>query len=272
MALANFAAYKAMVTTPAQRVYRGNSVLGTQPVYLASFWTSSFPGPGVAPSTAEVPTEATAGALGQTDPSGQLWIPGVDIEIGNAASIAQLGNRTAIILCDRLSHQGGLDPATSGTVTTNLPTAALTRYTSGVGVMAAVEVYATVTPAAQTYTLTYTDQDGNAAQTSQPVAVSQSNRFHFWPANLAAGDYGVRSVEEFTLSGAAAASGNWGITLFKPLMILPISPSGMYSMDAVLSLGGNIPEVLANACLFFLILTDSSNLGTFQSVVSLGEA
>ena len=130
MAIADYTTYKAEVAAPFQTLQHTKDSLTTVAGRLYSLWDTA-PFAGAAPTTAAVPTSATTGAWGQQNSSGVQRVASVE------ASMAQGGY---LIIADRLSHQGGLSGTVTTAQTTNLGTAALTRYTSGIGVMAGLEI------------------------------------------------------------------------------------------------------------------------------------
>lgn len=183
--------------------------------------------------------------------SSQAWL--AEGVVGGFGSASGNAARSVIWLADLLAHSGGMSGTVTTEQTTGLPTAALPRYTSGDGVMAALNVYTTLGSTATTATLNYTNQSGTAGRTSQPLVV---------PSNIGAktviifclqdGDTGVRSVEGLTLAGSTGTAGNFGVLLFKPLVMLggtcaegiDRSPT----REMLLS-GGAIAEILPGACL-----------------------
>lgn len=210
--------------------------------------------PGTAPTTAAAPTNATAGALPMYDATtGQLFVPGASLGVQWPGMY---------VLCDRLSHQGGLSGIVTGAVTTNLPTAALTRYTDGVGVMLGISVYTVIGTTGTTITCTYTNEAGTGSRVSPLVVIGgtgfrEASRMLLVP--LAAGDTGVRSVESSTLTATTGTAGAFGYTLFKPLVGFVASEPG--SKDFNLLDGGmcgGLPEIVNGACLFWLYITPAS--------------
>jgi hypothetical protein len=167
-----------------------------------------------------------------------------------------LSQAGTLVLADRLSHQGGLNGSVTDEQTTNLPTAALTRYTDGVGVMAALEVYTDLgNTGSALATVSYTNELGVAGRVSQQLFLGNNYymRRQFFILPLADGDLGVRSVESVTLSASTGVAGNFGVTLFKPLLIMPFNAHRQqHQFDSVLSLGGIMPRVLNDASLFLL--------------------
>jgi len=213
------------------------------------------PAAGATPSTAVVPTNATLGAFGQVNGgAGQLYIPSIRASAGSSSS-SQLGTAGVLVIADRLSHQGGLSGTVTTPQTTNLPTAALTRYTSGEGVRMALEIYTAVGGTQTTVTASYTDQDANAGQTTRAVgfgSTSSNSASQMIPLPLADGDRGVRAVASVTVLATTGTAGNFGVTLYKPLLWLTWgAASDQQNYDVIRgSLGGGLPEILDNACLF----------------------
>ena len=76
------------------------------------------------------------------------------------------GGGAAGIMIDLLNISGGLSGTVTTPQTTNLPTAALTRYTSGEGVMAGIIIFSTVGTTSTTITISYTNQAGTSGRTS----------------------------------------------------------------------------------------------------------
>lgn len=227
-----------------------------------SLWTTGFNG-GAIPSAAAVCTNTTVGALNLESTVGNS---GVDYRL-LAASIVTTGFAGQLMLMDRLSHQGGLSGTSTSTQTTNLPTAALTRYTDGVGVMGALEIYTAIGGTATTATVSYTNQAGTPGRTSKPFTIggnaSGANSTRFLPFPLQDGDLGVRSVESVTLAASTGITGNFGVTLFKPLAlfhngIVGVESWGVNQWNALLNGGGFFEKIEPGACLF----ASGSRLGT----------
>lgn len=266
MAISTFAAYKNYLNYPGQSLKLTKSSLSASGSRMTSLWTTSpFVGSTPAtPSTASALTRTSAGAFGQF----------------NTTSTQRLGRivhsgltRGMLIIADRLSHQGGLSGTTTTPQTTNLPTAALTRYTSGVGVWAGIEIYTSVGGTGTTINMSYTNQAGVSGQTSESTIFGGSG---FREAGriilpgLAQGDTGVRAVASVTVAASTLTSGNFGITLFKPLMMMPIEGTGQsLDFNGLIGLGGQLSEILTDACLFWIYV--QLNAGAFSVDMSLIE-
>lgn len=224
---------------------------------MTSLWATAT-NAGAAPTTAAVPTRATTGALGQGNPLTNPLRVG-RFEMGSATSAGAV-----FILCDRLSHQGGLNGTTTGAQTTNLATAALTRYTSGAGVMAALEIYTAVGATTVDATVSYTNTTPTSGRTSKAIAfggTGYSTAARILPIALQPGDTGVTSVESVTLSASTLTVGNFGVTLFRPLIAFPypVNVGLNLTYDPMVNLGACMPQIQSNACLFWIMC---SNTGT----------
>lgn len=186
--------------------------------------------------------------------SGKLQIIGGRF---NTSSLSGVG----LVAIDLLNVSGGLSGVVTTEQTTNLPTAALTRYTDGEGVMIGLVIYSLIGSTATTVTVRYTNQSGVANQVSTVtgfggVLLREVGRVILIP--LAAGDTGVRSVEGVTVAASTGTAGNFGVCLFKPLMQFSLeSTTCTMPMDAVSSGGmiGSMAEFSDNACLNFLVYT-----------------
>jgi hypothetical protein len=225
--------------------------------YLDQFTLSTVPSSS-APSTATACNKTTTGSLNSILPD---FSP-------SSVYITQVNQSTLIdipcyILVDRLSHQGGLVGNTTSPQTTNLPTAALTRYTDGVGVMMGLSIYASTISSVGvgfSITVSYTNQDGTSGRTSplQNYPYDWSSQGIFLLLPLQNGDRGVRSVESFTTTTTQSGAGNLGITLFKPLCMIGknmIERANIYQKDFITGgLLGGIPNISDSACLSILAI------------------
>jgi hypothetical protein len=266
MAIADYSTYVAESAGPYQQLpYTKTSFTAVAGAHF-SLWTAT-PFAGATPTTAAVPTRSTTGALPsfQNSSGTQRLIGG---ELG-------LGNSGMLILCDRLSHQGGLSGIVTTAQTTNLPTSALTRYTSGEGVMAAVEIYGQIGTTATTFTASYTNSGSTSGRTTLATAIGgtgnrEVGRFIIFP--LQQGDTGVEAVASVTVLATTGTAGNFGVTLFKPLACWPIPiQRQQWSYDGLLNSGGNVPEIPNDSCLFFLIVSSTSSSGAIQCTLNFAE-
>lgn len=265
MALADLAAYRAASFAPNQKIPFSKNSITTVAGRLYDLWTTA-PDAGAVPTTAVVPTRATVGALGQFNPAADMQL------IRAAVATAGIG---VPWLIDRLSHQGGLSAIVTTAQTTNLPTAALTRYTDGIGVMMGLTIYTIIGTTATTVTVSYTNELGTAGRISQATAFGgtafrEAARFILLP--LQVGDQGVRSVQSVTVLATTGTAGNFGVTLFRPIAVLPVPiPGQSFEWDPLFNLGAQAPNIVDNACLSWLALPLTTTTGILQGELSFAE-
>lgn len=265
----SFATYMADLATKYQREFVSKTSLNTVQGRLFSLWGSA-PNAGATPSVAAVPTRATAGAIGQQNPAANpLRIGKIDLSWQSATN-ANAGGMA--ILCDRLSHQGGLSGTTTGAQTANLPTSALTRSTSGVGVYAGLEIYSAVGATGVDATISYTNQAGTSGQVCSASnfggsGYNTAQRFIWMP--LVGSDTGVKAVASVTLSASTGTPGNFGVTLFKPVLWLPYTAATpmQFTYAPIHNLGAEFPDAPTDSCLFWLVLPGSTNSGSFAAEI-----
>lgn len=189
--------------------------------------------------------------------TGKINILGARINTSSLAGIS-------LMWLDLLNISGGLDATVTTAQTTNLPTAALTRYTSGEGVWIALVPHIQLGATATTVTVSYTNQSGTSGRTTTPITFGASGfrevrSLIILP--LQAGDTGARSVESVTLAATTGTAGNFGVALFKPLCAMTLeSTSGAMPLDAVSSGGitAGLAELDDDACLTFAATMPSS--------------
>ena len=225
MALANYAALQAALVKSRTNFWLDaqdrSSTSSTDEVTLSSY---ALDGGSHHALGDELAAPTTAVSLSySTDP---LW--SFPHPVGSAVHVTQVrcgadsdSGRAAGILIDRLGHTGGLSGTVATAQTTNLPTAALpTRATGGAGVMAALQIYTTLGATNANVTCSYTNQSGTAARTGTAEFVITPISTLVYPFTLEGADSGVRSVESVTLSVSTGTVGDFGVLLYKPLMVV----------------------------------------------------
>lgn len=215
-----------------------------------------------------IPTTATALSKSNTTAL-NYYLPNYSPELPYivGARVNTAGAAGTYFIVDRLSHTGGLDGTLTTAQTTNLPTAALTRFTSGEGVMIGLTIYTTIGTTATTVTASYTNQAGTSGRTTlaNPFGGSSTNSSsRFVILSLQAGDTGARSVESVTLAGSTGTVGNFGVTLFKILGAVCVDNAQGISWNDIISGGfiGGIPELSDT--------THLSLMGVFSDTTSSG--
>jgi hypothetical protein len=221
--------------------------------YTSLWQYEGSPAGGAAPGAVAIPTNATDGALKQTDPGGgrEKWL------LGTAACASVAGT---LILYDRLLHISGFS-GTTVSPTTQTVGGTLTRNTGGVGNQIWVEIYTQIGASSTTITASYTDQDGNPSQTTTATGIGNTGlreAQRIIPLPLASGDTGVRAVASVTLAATTGTAGDFGVTIARPLAIIPVGFLGVGSIRDNIS---GIPtgvEIDTDACLALAWLPNST--------------
>ena len=212
-------------------------------------WQVFLPAPAV-PTTSVARDKDSAQSMG----------PIPDISTGRLTFLGARMNTSTIgaggaILLDLLNVSGGLSGTVITAQTTNLPTAALTRHTSGEGVMAGIVIYTQVGTTATTISIIYTNSSGVGSRTSTATSFGATGFREVGlliPIPLQAGDTGIQSIESVTVTATTGTAGNFGVCMFKPLAMISLeSATGAMPLDAV-STGciiGSLCEIHPDACL-----------------------
>jgi hypothetical protein len=152
-------------------------------------------------------------------------------------------------LIDRLWQNSGLS-TTLTTAQAITPVVAAARDLNGAGlghgVMAAIEWSAAGGAGTPTYTLTYTDESGNAGSTSTMVSMASPPAGTIEVFPWAAGDVGVRSIQSI-IASATHTSGAFHLILFRLIASLEVPASNVAS--AIDFLTGGAPRIYDNSAL-----------------------
>ena len=223
------------------------------------------------PSTAVAPTRTTTGAVHFPTPQGSnnSFLMGMGFN---------LSATQGILLMDILSWQGGLSGTVTGAQTTNLPTAALTRYTTGEGVMLGLACWVATGSTSVNVTASYTNQAGTTGRTTVSVAfwgggfgavtgAPTATQVQFLP--LQSGDYGVRAVASVTLSASTLTSGNFGVFLCKPLAMISNLPTNSTNEIEYVVSSTMMPEILDNAFLTPICGMNSTTAFTYWGYLNI---
>jgi len=227
-------------------------------------------GPGAVPTVAEITTKATAGAIPFVAPGGSPTRTKWMTQFGGTSLVS-----CTILLYDRLFQIGGLSGTSTAdqTVQGSPASPALTRNTGGVGNMVFYEIYTAIGSTGTTLTMTYTDDAGNASQTTTinigATGFNTAQRMQRIP--LASGDNGVRAVEKVKLTATTGTTGNFGITIVKPIAWISAPAPGVLAIrDYATGLPG-IPEIDPNACLSLMYTPVSTTATEFFGCCSFVE-
>lgn len=188
---------------------------------------------------------------------------GTDNSFLLGGQVESTGSHTLIVV-DLLNISGGLSANLTTEQTTGLPTAPLTRYSSGEGVFAGLIIWTALGATVTTVSINYTNQNGISERISPFVSfssgvTSERNVGRIFLMPLASGDTGVRSVKSVTLSTSVGA-GDFGVILFKPLSMIVLN-SGIGAFDAVSSGGfvGSLSTIFSSACLSGILSPGAGN-------------
>ena len=205
------------------------------------------------------------------------------------ASIFAAAGAPWFVLC---MDQVGYVPITGADVTgTGSRTITMTaldgsaRYPNGAGLRMYFSTEVAPTAGGPNLTvMTYTNQAGTAGRTmpvttgfaATPVAGmvphsgNAATRYApFLP--MAAGDTGIRDLENFTLTGGTAYTGTGQLVLHlvKPLFILPVVASGMYSERDFLNQLPSLPRIRDGAYLKYMYFQTGATTTTSPIVFNM---
>ena len=148
------------------------------------------------------------------------------------------------------------------------------RYGDGAGVQSFLVASTAGTAGAGTFQLTYTNSAGTASRVTPtspalptnnatapllgvPYSGTGSGKFGpFMP--LAAGDAGIRSIQNIILAGAGVTTGVYNLVQCKPLLSLPITTLGVAAERDLVNQLPSMPRVYDGACLAWMIYAGSA--------------
>jgi hypothetical protein len=229
------------------------TMLGGRPHSL--FYLAGIPGAAVAP------TPGIGGAVLTAYP-GQ--IPFTNPISGNSYLARLQGQATqagALLLCDRLWHNSGLDVTSLSEQTftgaEQIPARDANGLNLGDGVYAAVEVSSIVGAGTPTLTLKYNNQAGDANKTGTNIVptVAASIAGTFYPIGLAAGDLGIRLPQSLTLS-ATWTSGTIHVVLYRVLARLELTAANV--PNAIDALTGGLVRFYDNSVPFLVFIPSTT--------------
>lgn len=231
-----------------------NDLWGVGSVPPASAAAPAFP-------SGASPDNTHASGFGQANPSG-----GDTLHFINAMATPSVANNL-LLLYDRFFH-GNHNIATDPQAVTGVPT----RYQDATaqGTFIGVFVTTALGTGTPTYTITYIDDAGNAAENAAAQTIVGSaivRRFPFaatvgggWRIPLNAGDRGVRRITNLDLS--AASTGNLDVFLGKPIAWIPQPVANMpYVVDGVNSYI-SLTQIATGACLALMEVQKGATTAT----------
>ncbi len=208
-----------------------------------------------------------------TGPSvaGQFILPsavgGQNIHLARFAAIANISG--LLVLADRLWDNTVTNAAGAQAITTpTWPARDSNGATAGEGVMVGLEFsVASTQVSANTPTLTYTDQSGNAGATAtmSPALPTTPAVQSFYPFPLAAGDTGIRAISSFNHGANAQTASTSHLVAYRPIVSLSIN--GAFIGDAVDALTSGFPRLYDNSAPFLLWLPSGGTATTVTGEV-----
>ena len=256
---------KALITTVAGRTYSTWKCAGGDPGAAAN--------PG---ATAVAHTSANAGAFWENGTT-MRNSSGVARIVRIACQFANTPGAGLFQVCDRISSISGFSGITTGSITCN--TVAPSRYASGAesrGIMAAVEIYTVIGTTADVVSMnSYTNSDGTTTRVGLSTTIGgtgfrEIQRLIQLP--LQSGDLGVRSVETISRTATTGTAGDFGVTVYKPLLTIPIHGLGPATTEEEMEgMGFVLPQIVSGACLFGVLIAASTSTGIIHGEISLGE-
>ncbi len=217
-------------------------------------WDGQQPSAGSKPSSsASNPTRATAGAVGQVNPSG-----------GNKKYLLHCEfmskDRLAAGLYDRLAHISGLSATT--TTAQNISSLSVSRYTGteSAGNEIWLEIYTQIGATGTTVSASYTNEGGTSGRTTASMTFGgtdyrEANRLIRLP--LQSGDRGVRSVESVTVLATTGTAGDFGVTIMRSIDLYSTTATALGEAKAS-SFAPGPAEIKTDACLFWVIHTNAT--------------
>lgn len=226
-----------------------------------SYW-ATFGNPGAGTFNA-LPAGAALSSTGGNQP-GQIWhVDPVSGETVLARFKAQASQPGTLLLCDRLWSSGGYNNTliTAQTVASvAFPARDEAGTTNGKGVQIGLEVSVASGAGAPVATISYTNELNVAGKTMANFdsILAPSIAGSFYRFTLAAGDYGVRSVQSLTLS-ATMTSGTINLVAYTVIADMEITAANIpNAIDALLA---GSPRI-KNGAVPFLIFIPSSSVAT----------
>lgn len=228
-----------------------------------SLWTvagKSGAGSAAGSAAGAVCTNTTAGGMSITSPGGSNTLYLASVELAGATA-------GTFIIYDRLVHTSGLvgNVATAQTVNS----VALTRNTTGEEVECWLEWYTATGATATTATVSYTNEQGTSGRTGVATTVASMIVGQVLPVTLQAGDKGVRSVQSVTLAASTGTAGNFGVTLVRRVVHIPISLANVGQLYDWGSTG--LPPLESNPCLAIALLCSTTSTGVVTGLCKFVE-
>jgi hypothetical protein len=227
---------------------------------FVSLWTAAGqPGAGAAPAgtPGAVPTSATAGAIGFTNPAaGNSYL---------ARLFAASSVPGTLTLYDRLCAVGGIVTTTGAPA---IASAALTRPdANGVNAEIWIEITTVCSATGNAMTLTYTNSAGVASHTTTAIQLNAAGPIGLSiQCPLQAGDVGVQTVTGCT-NGTTQAAGAFNVVIRRRLASFPM-PAAFVPYPPQDPFWAGLAQIYNSACIEGVFLISS---GTAAPAIVSGE-
>jgi hypothetical protein len=260
---------------------------------VAGTWTDLGTATGSVPADTYAGTSLTFVATDDTYSGGAIYHGGnvttaTKHFLNASASVFAAAGAPWILMCvDQVGYVPITGADVTGTTSRTVTMTALnsgSRWPDGKGLRAYFSCEVAPTGGGPNITaFTYTDQDGNTAQSmgvtvgcaATPVtgqvihSGNAATRYGpFLP--LAVGDYGIRDIEAFTFSGGTAYTGSGSLVLHlvKPLWQIPIPATGILTERDFVNQLPSLPKIPDGACLRFLLFQTGATTTTSPVLVA----
>lgn len=241
------------------------------PQWISNWYESGYPPAATANGTnrsGQILTSSNNALRFLNPTSGNSYLTGfIHNFFNNIADSAQ----RSILLVDRLWENDSIDATATGAQSVGSPTwpaRDINGTTSGVGVYIAVEISTGMGAATPVISITYTNSSGvtgRVGSTTYPTR-SSAPRGHWFPISLQAGDVGVQSVENVTLS-VSWVTGIMHLVAYRPIAMMGFGGrKGKFIAEDALTLG--MPQLWDNSVLQIVGMAtgSGSNTGGFYEV------
>lgn len=210
-----------------------------------------------------IPTRATAGALGQANPTNNKYIGLLDLRSPVTGTL---------LVYDRLWACSGMLTNTTSTqsITTPGTLTAGRDPNSGLDVEPWIEVYSAPGATGATWTITGTDSTGTGSRTwtyAHPANAETVGQFLPTLPGTAIG--GCRIPASLACSVSSGTAGDVGITLVRQLASISTSIANVESVKDAIMLG--LPEVFDDACVFFVWLSTATTTQRIDGTIAIPE-
>ena len=227
-----------------------------------SLWAATgVPGAGAAPTTAEVPTSATTGAMGFTNQTAPAtsYLAWLAVQFGNSASNLEIH--------DRLADMGGL----SGTVTTSQGALSLVTNSPGASrlgdanysdVQWWLEIYTALGATGVNATVAVEYNDGTTGNLAAIALGATPRAGRLYPLVSAVAGKFIRAVTGVTLSATTGTAGNFGITATRSSTSVSAPLLNKTEVFDWAQLG--LPNIPNDSCLQMIMLCGTTSTGTVR--------